>query len=1419
MKDDNKTKDKEELGKSSVKKDEKKLSSAVSNKKIRDLAEAYMKKKGMTMLHPKLTFDVSPERGAKIAKAYEEMKHEPENPKVKKAYNALIRETLDQWNEIKKTGLKVTKIAPDMDNPYPGGSKDVIKDIAENNHLFYFPTEQGYGSTDQQAGNHPMLQKVKVDGEEVPANDIFRIVHDYFGHVKEGHGFGPQGEENAWMTHKQMYSPEAQKALTSETRGQNSWVNFGPLGEQNRKNPSKTTYAEQKAGLMPDWVVDEEPTTGREKMADGGRVMMQDGGDPAAAMGDFENDPTLPAFMEGKSTLPQKPVVPSEQAPVAKDYDQDPTLPAFMQKMEEVAPKGPSAAPESSPVFATVWDISGAEPKLANVPHDQVVDGINAGKYSFDKTATVEMVAPDGDIIPVSGADVKNALADGLIYATPEMLAKNKFSDSGQQAVAFAESLARGLLTSPVASAIETNLGLATKEEILGREKAYPGTAMAGEIAGVAAPLILSGGSWALGKAGLQGAAGVTKGAATLASKAPLPYMLEKAGSMLPQGAKWYSKIGMGTVRGAFEGALFQGNVEAGKAYLEDPDQTAGSVASAVGLATLTGGAFGFGVSSIGQAARGLKGIHDKVVSDIKANVLGDEGLPPTGEPPTGGGPRPSEPSPETPIPPAEEAPPPNKEDYIRVNGKDVPEYEAGSTAEHVKYDPEIPPQLKQGFFQALQTPDKDAAFTQWLWEKWVQPRNPKGKIPASMISPNKYVWNMEQAMADKFTGQAVRDNIDAVVNAIHDNVTAITGTGQDVSRVSVGQTLLDPIIEQQQALNKVHSEIYDTIRQNTERVSLSKDLVNSTAEKMKQAFKALKKPEKGELYNFLQEKLEELALKENIDDLKLFATSINEDAMKAGGSVRSFGRQLATIVNDFESASIDAFAKSPNLEPELRATFEGLNAQRKAINEVFKTNYKKYERLSEILKAGKAESFADFANKLSELSPEKITQSLERGKIKYNDLMWFKNNFPEQFEILRKHELNKLVQSAKYTKGTDPRAGSILRSIFDKKTSDPAFNQLYFTPEELDVLRELHWLDRKLPFNTNPSGTGARMEALQFLATAATNPKFLAAQIGWGEAQRAGLSFMRPKAIKPSSVRPKTFADGGLVTDSTMNVPDYSVMMPNKQSFAKAILQPPQIQQAQKLAEAAVRGEKLITNSVKSVLDHKSEYKIPKPTPKGVDQIKDYVNKVKSNPDLLFDISNPNLPEMSGAFSKTIASAVGYLQQFEPKQPSALPFDMGVKMPPSTHADLYNHVAKIAEQPLYVLEKVKHGTVIPEEVGAVKTIYPALYQKLQNQIVDHLAEVKANNATIPYKTKIGLSAFLGSPIDTTFTPESIQAAQPMQQNQPPQGAQTGAQPKRSTSALGKMATMAQTPGQARAAERSSGKQDMVTFRRRRRQI
>lgn len=217
-------------------------------------ARAYAAARGLPVRRQAEYVKADPERGARIAEAYDKMKHQPNNPKVKAAYKAMADETLAQYQFVKASGLQVEAIEPGMDDPYPGGPKEVLADLARG-HLWFYPTDQGFGSSDLDVSDNPLLAPTDewIGGRQLVVNDVFRIVHDYFGHGIEGSGFGARGEENAWQSHMRLYSSDALPAVTSETRGQNSWVNFGPYGEQNRSNQRDTVYADQKTGIMPEW--------------------------------------------------------------------------------------------------------------------------------------------------------------------------------------------------------------------------------------------------------------------------------------------------------------------------------------------------------------------------------------------------------------------------------------------------------------------------------------------------------------------------------------------------------------------------------------------------------------------------------------------------------------------------------------------------------------------------------------------------------------------------------------------------------------------------------------------------------------------------------------------------------------------------------------------------------------------------------------------------------------------------------------------------------------------------------------------------------------------------------------------------------------------------------------------------------------
>lgn len=229
----------------------------------RDAAYDYMASRGLAYQPPTEYAKVDVPRAGRIADAFEQMAHQPNDPVVRAAYDALIEETLAQYQFVKATGLTAEFIAEGQADPYAASPRLATQDVVENNHLWVFPTDDGFGgsaSSDVDISGNPLLSLTDewIGDKQLRANDVFRIVHDYFGHVKDGTGFRAEGEENAWQSHAAMFTPLARRAMTTETRGQNSWVNYGPFAEFNRTaNAGETQYAPQKIGLLPEWASSE----------------------------------------------------------------------------------------------------------------------------------------------------------------------------------------------------------------------------------------------------------------------------------------------------------------------------------------------------------------------------------------------------------------------------------------------------------------------------------------------------------------------------------------------------------------------------------------------------------------------------------------------------------------------------------------------------------------------------------------------------------------------------------------------------------------------------------------------------------------------------------------------------------------------------------------------------------------------------------------------------------------------------------------------------------------------------------------------------------------------------------------------------------------------------------------------------------
>lgn len=227
-----------------------------------EVAEAYALESGIPLTRQSTYIDIDESFSRRLADAYEAMEDAPQNPEVRAAYADLIRQTRSQYEALQRAGYNFTLFDDDSD-PYNTNPWEAMRDLRNNKRMAVYSTVAGYGSDGGvfDVERNPMLADTGLKWPDqsgilrpVLANDLFRAVHDAFGHGLEGAGFRARGEENAWQAHARLFTGPAVAALTSETRGQNSWVNYGPNGESSRNaGLFDTVFAPQKIGLMPEW--------------------------------------------------------------------------------------------------------------------------------------------------------------------------------------------------------------------------------------------------------------------------------------------------------------------------------------------------------------------------------------------------------------------------------------------------------------------------------------------------------------------------------------------------------------------------------------------------------------------------------------------------------------------------------------------------------------------------------------------------------------------------------------------------------------------------------------------------------------------------------------------------------------------------------------------------------------------------------------------------------------------------------------------------------------------------------------------------------------------------------------------------------------------------------------------------------------
>lgn len=227
--------------------------------------------------------------------------------------------------------------------------------------------------------------------------------------------------------------------------------------------------------------------------------------------------------------------------------------------------------------------------------------------------------------------------------------------------------------------------------------------------------------------------------------------------------------------------------------------------------------------------------------------------------------------------------------------------------------------------------------------------------------------------------------------------------------------------------------------------------------------------------------------------------------------------------------------------------------------------------------------------------------------------------------------------------------------------------------------------------------------------------------------------------------------------------------------------------------AELAIKGRLGVIKAAQSVFDKSTA---PEPVDQKERDILDAKVRALQNDPVLASKAVDNrlshyMPDHAMSLGSTIGQAVQYLNSIRPDVEKKSPLDSKQEPNPIAQS-VYNRALDLAQAPLNIMNNIQHGTLTSKDIAHLHNMYPALYDQMKSELMHSMVEHLSKDNSVPYKTRLSLSLFLGQPLDSSMKSASIIASQPQPQQQ-----QNKPVPATRANKMGQIASMDATPLQA----------------------
>ncbi len=177
------------------------------------------------------------------------------------------------------------------------------------------------------------------------------------------------------------------------------------------------------------------------------------------------------------------------------------------------------------------------------------------------------------------------------------------------------------------------------------------------------------------------------------------------------------------------------------------------------------------------------------------------------------------------------------------------------------------------------------------------------------------------------------------------------------------------------------------------------------------------------------------------------------------------------------------------------------------------------------------------------------------------------------------------------------------------------------------------------------------------------------------------------------------------------------------------------------------------------------------------------------------------NMPEQNVLIQSAKGRILNYLSGQRPqKHVAKLAFDD--EPDNREQKKSYEKALQVAVHPMGIMKHVKAGTIDPDHVKHLTSMYPELTGHLQQKLTERIIQEQMDEKKPTFTVRQGLSMLLGTPLSGEFTPQAIQAAQASfaqaKQKHQPQPESSSSQTKGSKTALSKSEQAFLTDDQAR---------------------